>query len=230
MTILQVTPEECIEHEVVPGEESHPRLNTVEARRFIGGLANGERKRFESLVDDQGNLSPEQQEMYMIKTWSDAGDSEALAGHTTSRALQSVRHFFETNLNTEQTNTIDKRFYYPLLDMPRAPHIADMHWDKENRFRRGIEKVIANVTDAPEAFLHLPLLERGERTPWYTQQVIVQSGRVAMHNVVQVHEDGSPMGSSYLFTVSHEAASEITRTTGAPSPLLPQLIIAVDRA
>lgn len=208
MTILQVTPEKYIEHTVFPGEELPHRLNTIEARRFIFGLANGERKKFESLVDQDGNPDPKEQEMFIIKRWSDAGDNNAIAGHNVSRALQSVRHFYSSKLENPDIETDQKRFYYPLLDTPKAPFVAELHWDQENRFRRGIGKVISSVINQPAETFVLPEIKRDATVPEGARHVSLQIGRLIAENSVLVHESGITLGSGYVFAIAPRQAVE----------------------
>ncbi len=202
-TIIQVTPEDVIEHTVFPGEELHPRLNTVEARRFIGGLANGERTRFEALTHSDGLPDAERQEKYIIKKWTDQEDISSLAGHHSSRALQLLRHYALKCLDDPNTKPDHLNFYYPLVDS-KAPFIAAMHWDQENRFRRGIGRVLSIVSDVPQELTRLPVIHRHEVVPLEHREFIVTAGRVCMQNTVHVMADNTPMGSNYRLDVVRE--------------------------
>ncbi|HEY1064266.1 MAG TPA: hypothetical protein VGE30_03140 [Candidatus Saccharimonadales bacterium] len=207
MKILQVTPETVIEHEVFPGEELHPRLNTVEARRFIAALANGERGRFEALVDENGDPDPRQQESYIIQKWNTDRDIESLAGHNSTRALHSIRHFFDTHQSSLPVEAVYKRFHYPLLETPKAPFIADLHWDMENRIRRGVGIVIsaaAHLEGNQRALVELAPLKRTEvnnQAPNGRMERLVRAGHIAMHNTVLFSNAGLAIGSDYLFSV-----------------------------
>lgn len=205
MTIIQVTPEEVLEHDVFPGEELHPRLNTIEARRFIGGLANGERSRFDALTNADGQPDAIKQEAYIVKQWTDREDIGSLAGHHSSRALQLLRHYVLKCFDDPETKPEHLNFYYPLVDTPNAKFIADLHWDQENRFRRGVGRILSKISDTPEASTQLPIIHRHEQIPSEHREVIVNAGRISLRNTVQVMDDDTALGSNYLLNVVRES-------------------------
>ena len=210
MTILQVTPDAIVEHPVFPGEAPHYRLSTIEAQRFIGGLANGERKRFDALTDADGNPDPRQQEEFVIINWMESQDTNSLAGHYASRALQSVRHILQTGLK-QDADRVEKRYYYPLLDTPKAPFVAELHWDQEDRFRRGISKVVSSVTGHPQTDIELQPIKRGEAPLPLAYGLTAEIGRVVLSNKLQFNsETGDIFGSSYVVSI---VPSELARSS-----------------
>jgi hypothetical protein len=207
MSILQATREGVVEHPTFPSEERDHRLNTVEAMRYIAALSSGRRKEFESQPNSEA------QELMMMSDWVSTGEHEAIAGHHSSRALQLVRFLLTKTIDDtdyEDGQLIERvtNFYYPLMETPKRPYVANMHWDQESRFRRGIGHVLDGAVqflggNTTNHAIELPTLVRGEsaerqREP-YTFETAVYLGSITMENMVQTVDD-SIIGSRYVIT------------------------------